>query len=152
MIIIVNSTFSVQPGNYVSYSFTENNTGNHGVYGSFSANSPVSMYVMSASQFASFTSTRTASSSILSVGPTTSYDIPENGCPKACVSTVFVQGGTFYLVFDNMNNSAVATVSITWPYYGMHADSCSCLLWKNTVPRGRFELRTNQCLVGFFVY
>jgi hypothetical protein len=125
MIIIVNSKFLVQPGDYVSYSFTENSTGNHGVYGSFSSNSPVSMYLMSASQFATFISTRTVSSSILSVGPITSYDIPENGCPKACVSTVFVQQGTYYLVFDNANNSVGATVTITWPNYGMHADSCS---------------------------
>src|SRR3989442_14450093 len=43
---IVNSTFSVQPGNYVSYSFTENNTAKHGFYGGFSSTSPVSMYLM----------------------------------------------------------------------------------------------------------
>jgi hypothetical protein len=121
-ITIVNSTFSVQPGNYVSYSFRENSTGNHGVYGSFSSNSPVSMYLMSASQFASFTSTKTASSTVLSVGPVTTYSIPENGCPKACVSTVFVQQGTYYLVFNNADNSVWATVTITW---SMHADSCS---------------------------
>lgn len=118
---IVNTTFSVQPGNYVSYPFSESSTSRNGVYGGFSSNSPVSMYLMTASQFASFTSTKNANSSVLSVGPVTSYNIPENGCPKACVSTVFVQRGTYYFVFDNSNNSVLATVTITQP---IHADSC----------------------------
>jgi hypothetical protein len=118
---IVNSTFSVQPGNYVSYSFSESSTSRNGVYGGFSSNSPISMYLMNASQFASFTSTKTANSSMLSVGPVSSYNIPEIGCPKACVSTVFVQQGTYYLVFNNPSNSVLATVTITQP---MHADSC----------------------------
>src|SRR5713226_6884468 len=91
---IVNSEFSVQPGNYVSYSFSESSTSRNGVYGGFSSNNPISMCLMSASQFASFTSTKTANSSMLSVGPVTSYNIPEIGCPKSCVSTVFVQQGT----------------------------------------------------------
>ena len=118
---IVNSTFSVQPGNYVSYSFTESSTSRNGVYGGFSSNTPISMYLMNASQFATFTSTKTANSTLLSAGPVASYNIPEIGCPKACVSTVFITQGGYYLVFNNPSNSVLATVTITQP---VHADSC----------------------------
>jgi hypothetical protein len=121
---IANSTFLVRPGDYVPYSFTETRSGNHIVWGGFSSNSTISMYLMSSNQFASFSSSGVVSSYLYTSGQTTSYSVPTQPCyTKGCTpqSTVIVQQGVYYVVFSNLNNPGWAKVSITSP---MLAETC----------------------------
>ena len=121
---IVNSTFLVRPGDYVPYSFTETRSGNHEVWGGFASNNTVSMYLMNASQFASFSSTGAVGSYLYTSGATTSYSVPTEPCyTRGCVrpSAVVIQEGVYYLVFSNPNNSVWAKINITSP---MIADTC----------------------------
>lgn len=106
----------VGPVSHSNYPFFVSNViwDSRSMWGAFTASKPVTMYVLTASQFGGLNRTGTASSYLFSSGQVSSaiYECGGNGCPPE----PFVHQGQEYVTFYNPNGSP-STVTITQDMY-----------------------------------
>ena len=109
-IIGTGTVLTVLASNHLQYGFTRPSSGAGGVYGEFSSDHPIIMYVMDPTQFGQFNSTGYATSYVYSSGPIT-YAIVGGKSPFLYIK----QPGQYFLVFYNSGTtSATLTVQTTF--------------------------------------
>ena len=103
------TVLSIFPHDHLEYGFNEPSSfGNHATYGAFTSNNGVTLYVMSAAQFNSFSS-GISTPVIYSSGQATSGDLDNgSGGSRALLRAT----GQYYFVFFN-DGSSTTSVTIT---------------------------------------
>lgn len=105
-IIGTGTVLTVPSYNHLQYGFTRPSSGPGGVYGEFSSDHPITMYVMDPTQFTQFSSTGSATSYVYSSGPIT-FATVGGKYPFVYIK----QPGQYYLVFYNSGTTA-ATLTV----------------------------------------